>query len=93
MGIRPNPSYANIFMAKIDELAKELGALFGNGTHPIKAWKRFVGDIYILWIGSSAKLHEFLDNLNLIHPNIKFTISHTTPKEEPNPCQCDPSEA
>ena len=92
MGIRPAPSYANIFMAKIDKLATDLAAQFGEGTNPIKAWKRFLDDIYILWVGSSQKLHEFLEELNNLHHSIKFTISHTTPKEETNPCKCNPTD-
>ena len=41
MGIRPAPSYANIFMAKIDQLAGKLASQFGQGIHPIRMWKRF----------------------------------------------------
>ena len=92
MGIRPAPSYANLFMAKIDQMAIDLAPKFGDGTNPIKAWKRFLDDIYILWVGSSVKLHEFLDDLNQIHPTIKFTVSHTTPMAEEQPCGCQPSE-
>ena len=36
MGIRPAPSYANIFMAKIDKLAINSGSKFGEGIHPIR---------------------------------------------------------
>ena len=91
IGIRPAPSYANILMAKIDDSATKLAALCGNRTHPVKAWKRFLDEIYILWTGWTKKLHEFLDTLNQVHPTIKFTISHTTFKDEDQPCQCTPS--
>ena len=92
MGIRPAPSYANLFMAKIDQLAIKLASSFSEGTNPIKAWKRFLDDIYILWVGSSQKLHEFLDELNQIHPTIKFTVNHTTLQNEEKSCNCEPSE-
>jgi hypothetical protein len=92
MGIKPAPSYANIFMAKIDELANKLARKFGDGTHPVKAWKRVLDDIYILWIGSCEKLQKIMDNLNLLHPSIKFTMSHTTPREDPHPCHCTPTD-
>ena len=46
MGIRPAPSYANLFMAKIDKLAVDLASRFSDGTNPIKAWKRFLDDIH-----------------------------------------------
>ena len=91
MGIRPAPSYANLFMAKIDQLAINLAHRFGEGIHPIKAWKRFLDDIYILWTGSSKKLHDFLDELNQTHPTIKFTVSHTTPEMDDQPCKCQPT--
>ena len=35
MGIRPAPSHADIFMARIDKLATSLGTKFGEGIHPI----------------------------------------------------------
>ena len=43
MGIRPASSYANLLMAKLDQLAINLAHKFGEGTHTIKAWKRFFG--------------------------------------------------
>ena len=49
-------------------------------------------DFYILWVGSSQKLHAFLDELNQVHPTIRFTVSHTTPSQEDNPCNCTPSD-
>lgn len=91
MGIRPAPSYANLFMAKIDKLATDLAQNFGDGTYPIKAWKRFLDDIFILWVGSVENLHAFLTELNLIHPTIKFTICHTSPNSEDLKCPCEPS--
>ena len=93
MGIRPAPSYANIFMAKIDKLAINSGSKFGEGIHPIRAWKRFLDDIYIVWTGSVEKLHLFLEELNQIHPTIKFTISHTNPIHDTQPCNCKPSQS
>ena len=80
-------------MAKIDQLAIDLGIKFGERIHPIIAWKRFLDDIFILWTGSIEKLHLFLEELNKIHPTIKFTLSHTIPLEESQPCDCKPSES
>ena len=34
----------------------------------------------------------FLEELNLLHPTIKFTISHTTPTNESTSCDCKPSD-
>ena len=41
MGIRPAPSYANLFMAKIDKVAQDLASMSGDGIQPISMWKRF----------------------------------------------------
>ena len=89
IGIRPATSYANIFMAKMDKIAENLAAQFSEGIHPIRIWKRFLDDIFIIWTGSIEKLHSFLKELNTIHPSIKFTMSHTKP-EDNQECDCPP---
>ena len=53
MGSRPVPSYANIFMAKMDRLIKEL-----NGAEAIQLMKRFLDDFFIIFLGSSIELHD-----------------------------------
>ena len=35
-------------------------------------------------------LHKFVEEINKIHPNMKFTIEHTTPMSGNNPCECQP---
>ena len=62
MGIRPAPSYANIFMAKMDKLATDLAAQFGEGVHPIRLWKRFLDDIFI-------SVLVLLRNSTILYPN------------------------
>ena len=89
MGIRPAPSYANLFMAKIDKLAQKLASMFGEGIHPIKMWKRFLDDIFLIWTGTLENLHKFIEDLNKIHPTIKFTMNHTKNENENN-CNCPP---
>ena len=61
----------------------------GDGIHPIRMWKRFLDDIFIIWTGTVENLHKFLDDLNNIHPTIKFTINHTKNENENN-CNCPP---
>ena len=52
--------------------------------------KRFLDDIFIIFIGSIAKLHSFLSEINSIHPSIKFTMSHTTPDNlTETMCSCE----
>lgn len=36
-------------------------------------WKRYIDEIFIIWIGSAEDLQEFVDRINSIHPTIKFT--------------------
>ena len=99
MGTKPAPSYANIFMARrIDNMIKELAAKFGDGVYPIRFLKRFLDDIFMIFTGSIENLHLFLDELNTVHPTIKFTMNHTFPNNPPSvenpapPCQCPPTQ-
>ena len=104
MGTRPAPSYANIFMAKkIDPKIVTLAYDDGqeNSAHkqynPVKFFKRFLDDIFILFRGSPQILHSFIEDLNKIHPTIKFTLSHTLPYNKENiltsHCDCAISES
>ena len=96
MGSKPAPPYANIFMAKIDSKIKEIARKFQeNGQSEIQLFKRFLDDIFLIFLGSLKKLHEFFTEINNIHPTIKFTMSHTTPiTEQQDPsCPCTPSES
>ena len=73
MGSRCIPNYANIFMSKIDKMAINAAALFGEGIRPIRFYKRFLDDIFTIWLGSVEDLENFLDLLNTLHPTIKFS--------------------
>ena len=50
-------------------------------THecPLKIWKRFLDDCFGIWADSIEKLYQFLDDINKIHPTIKFTLEHSSP--------------
>ena len=88
MGSPPVPSYANIFMArKIDD---KIRTLAGSS---LVLLKRFLDDLFLIFNGSSKDLHIFFDEINLIHPTIKFTMNHTSlPQEtDDNRCSCTPS--
>ena len=77
MGCKPAPDYANIFMAqKIDNKILEKSQLISQDA--IKMFKRFLDDIFMRFRGTQKQLHAFLDEINKIHPSIKFTISHAT---------------
>jgi hypothetical protein len=67
-----------------------------NGQIPIKFFKRFLDDIFLIFLGTVQKLHEFFKDINNIHEHIKFTMSHTTPQSEfqkPPSCSCPQMES
>ena len=86
MGQTHAPDYADIFMAVMDKLILEAAALHGEGVFPIRLMKRFRDDLFFIFTGSLDKLHGFLADINNIHENIKFTMSHTKP---PGATGCD----
>lgn len=67
MGTVTAPSYANLFMAELEERL-----LDESTTDPI-IWKRYIDDILCIWPGTPESLKEFIDHLNEAHPTIKFT--------------------
>ena len=90
MGCRPAPSYANLFMADIiDPAIIRLAKESESNMNPIDLFKRFLDDIFIVYTGTIESLHIFLDEINNLHPSIKFTMSHTTPPNIEKPaCDC-----
>ena len=94
MGSKPIPPYANIFLArKIDNQILEIANKYSkNGENPIKFLKRFLDDLFSIWTGTSKELHNFLDDINKIHPNIKFTMNHTSSNMENPEDKCNCSE-
>jgi hypothetical protein len=89
MGCKPIPPYANIFMSKIDKKILEIAN--ANKEGKIQFFKRFLDDILALWCGSTKELHSIFEAMNKIHPNIKFTMNHTTAdwESQEEKCDCD----
>ena len=67
MGTKMAPSYANLFMAELEEKL-----LRHSTTDPI-LWKRYIDDILCIWPGSQQSLDAFIEYINKAHPTIKFT--------------------
>ena len=40
----------------------------------MKWWKRFIDDIFILWLHPISELAQFENYINQLHPTIKFTV-------------------
>ena len=85
----------NLFMAKeIDPKTIELANSIESESNPIAMLKGFLNDIFMAYTGSVKFLHTLLDQLNTVHPTIKFTMSHTTPSNVKNPeCDCEPTQS
>ena len=67
-----------------------------NGEIPLKFMKRFLDDLFFIFVGSISDLHAFFEEINKLHPTIKFTMTHTTSQSEwdlPPSCQCPKVEA
>ena len=91
MGIHPAPPFADIYLARrIDDQIKEAALKYGiNGKSPIMMMKRFLDDILKLFTGTTKHLHCLLNDMNKIHPTLKFIMSHTTLPNEPDKDRCD----
>jgi hypothetical protein len=70
MGTRAAPTFANIFMSKIDKL------ILDASNSCILFFKRFIDDIFLLWTGTESQFLTFMDEINSLHPTIKFTQNY-----------------
>ena len=67
MGTKMAPSYANIFMGKLEKLIIQYAPY-----KPISCF-RFIDDADTKWTDSEENLNRFFDHANNVHPTIKFT--------------------
>ena len=72
MGTKMAPTYANIFM---DRLEGQL--LMSVALRPF-SWLRFIDDIDMKWSHGRETFTTFLDEANNFHPSIKFTAEIST---------------
>ena len=84
MGIHPAPSFANIYLARrIDRAIKKLSEKYGeNGQSSFKIFKRFLDDLMQVFVGTTKQLHKLYEEINEIHPTLKYTMMHTTIESE-----------
>ena len=69
MGTWMAPSYANLFMGKL-----ECEFLRTQNIEP-RVWWRFIDDIFVIWTHGEEELCRFNQSLNHHHPTIKFTAT------------------
>jgi hypothetical protein len=67
MGTKMAPSYANIFMGKLEKL------IIKSAPYKPISWFRFIDDVDMKWTGSEENLNRFFDHANYVHPTIRFT--------------------
>ena len=72
MGIKYSASYANLFMNNFEETW--IYKLIGKNSN---FYKRFIDDIFILWNGTPEQLREFIEQINTLHPTIKFEANYS----------------
>ena len=76
MGTRVAPTYANIFMKKIDLMLHRIAEEWK--TKLIRFYKRFIDDIFIIWTGTEEELKNFMVKINAAHPTIKSQLATTS---------------
>ena len=70
-------------MKKIDEQILNISKLLeAKGEGSLKIFKRFLDDIFKVFNGTTKQLHNFLEEMNNIHPTLKFTMTHTSIDDE-----------
>ena len=91
MGIHPAPSFANIYLAKrIDEEIIRIMNKYGkDGDQSLKILKRFLDDLFQIFTGTTKELHQLYEEINKIHPTLKFTMIYTTIDNKPDEDRCD----
>ena len=72
MGTKAVPPYANLFMNRHEETIREAF------IWAIPFWKRFIDDIFLIFLGTISQLQSLQDFINHLHPTIKFTFQHST---------------
>ena len=72
MGTKAAPPYANLFMGSQEETIREAF------IRAIPFWKRFIDDIFLIFLGITNQLQSLQDFMNRLHPTIKFTFQHST---------------
>ena len=83
MGTRVAPTYANIFMGKLEQIM--LTRCPEHLKKFLHTWRRFIDDILVIWTGTDETFHEFFNFLNSFHPTIKFDAPQHDPEE--NSCE------
>ena len=66
MGTKMAPSYANLFMAVLDD------RMINSYAYKPLVYLRYIDDIFMIWTKGEEKLNGFLSHCNQINKNIQF---------------------
>ena len=82
MGGSNSCDYADVALARLDEIIHEHDLVNDHGVIPPIMYSRFRDDIFVVYDGEleSTELNKFFEFCNNYHSNIKFTM--TEPNEE-----------
>ena len=69
MGCRMAPPYANLFLYHLDCII--------SGFPNVYYLKRFIDDLFFIFIGSPSSIQKLERLLNSLHPTIKFTLKYS----------------
>ena len=83
MGTRVAPTYANVFMGKLEKLM--IQRCPAHLKHFLHTWKRFIDDIFVIWTGTENQFKEFFEFLNNFHATMKFDVPQHD--SETNSCE------
>ena len=72
MGNKAAPPYVSLFMGYHEETIQEA---FIWAT---PFWKRFIDDIFLIFLGTTKQLQPMKDFMNNLHPTTKCTFEHST---------------
>ena len=71
MATRMAPSYANLFIGKKER------TIILTSFHLIFFWKRFVDDIFFIFLGYHSQHKSLMTFMNTISPTIKYTCTYS----------------
>jgi hypothetical protein len=74
MGTKMTPSYANIFMGRLER------RLFHYSLTKHLSWLLLIDDIEMVWVDGRESLSNFIDMANSFLNSIKFTVEISTSK-------------
>ena len=67
MGTKCAPTYASLFMGRFENTH-----ILPKIRDKILMYVRYIDDVFLIWKGTEKELQQFLEEINKVHPTIKF---------------------